>query len=30
MAQMNLSIAQKQTHVSREQTCGSQGGNGLG
>ena len=26
MAQMNLSIKQKQTHKHREQTCGCQGG----
>ena len=28
MAQMNLSVEQKQTHRHGEQTCGSQGGGG--
>ena len=30
MTQMNLSTKQKQTHRHREQTCGCQGGRGLG
>ena len=30
MTQMNLSTKQKQTHRHREQTCGCQGGVGLG
>ena len=30
MTQMNLSMEQKQTHRYREQTCGCQGGRGLG
>ena len=30
MAQMNLSIKQKETHRHREQTCGYQGGGGMG
>ena len=29
MAQMNLSMKQKQTHRHREQTCGCQGGWGM-
>ena len=30
MTQMNLSMKQKQTHRHREQTCGYQGGGGMG
>ena len=30
MTQMNLPINQKQTHRHREQTCGCQGGRGVG
>ena len=30
MTQMNLSTKQKQTHRHREQTCGCQGGGGVG
>ena len=30
MTQMNLSTKKKQTHRYREQTCGCQGGGGLG
>ena len=30
MIQMNESMRQKQTHRHREQTCGSQGGKGVG
>ena len=30
MTQMNLSTKQKQTHRHREQTCGYQGGGGVG
>ena len=30
MAQMNLSIKQKETHRHREQTCDCQGGEGVG
>ena len=30
MTQMNLSTRQKQTHRRREQTCGCQGGGGVG
>ena len=30
MTQMNLPMKQKQTHGHREQTCGCQGGEGVG